>query len=182
MISGMKLLGSSPMRLACRAAIGSAVTVIPFPLLVLQSKLLHIDYCVGLFSSKNLLRLAVVLVPFISGLTVSLMAERRLRRGIDNEECHERDLEPLREVLDHPGWTVISVVALVALIGYGVTSNPSHGLPLFWTLMIPAQMISRLRVMVKPKMIPGGGLQDWRNFKPVQSEHWGEARQDSISS
>ena len=91
-------------------------------------------------------------------------------------------MEPLRKVLACPVWTVISVIPLVALIGYGVTSNVSHGLPLFWTLMVPAQMISRVRVMVKPKRVPGGGLQDWRSFKPIQSEHWGEPRQDSFSS
>jgi hypothetical protein len=179
----MKMLGSSsPMRLASRALIGGAVMVIPFLLLMLLNPLLRIDHCVDLFSSKNLLRLSVVLIPLLSGLAVSLMAERRLRRGIDNEEWEERDLEPLRKVLAYPVWTVISVIPLVVLIGYGVTSNVSRGLPLFWSLMIPTQTISRLRVMVKPKRVAGGGLQDWRSFKPIRSEHWGEPRQDSISS
>jgi hypothetical protein len=183
MISGMKMPGStSPMRLASRALIGGAVTVISFLLLILPIPLLRVDHCVELFSSKNLLRLTVVLIPLLSGLAVSLMAERQLRRGIDNEEWQERELGPLRKVLAHPVWTVISVIPLVALLGYGVTSNLSHGLSLFWSLMIPAQTISRLRVMVKPKRVAGGALQDWRSFKPIQSEHWGEPRQDSISS
>ena len=74
------------MGLACWALIGSAVMVIPFLLLVLPIPLLRIDHCIDLLSSKNLLRLAIVLVPFLSGLAVSLIAERRLRRGIDNEQ------------------------------------------------------------------------------------------------
>jgi hypothetical protein len=179
----MKMLGSSsPLRLACWAGIGTAVMVIPFLLLVLLNPLLRINHCVELLSSKNLLRLTVVLIPLLSGVAVSLMAERRLRRGIDNEEWQERELEPLREVLAYPVWTVMGVIPLVVLIGYGVTANVSHGMPLFSSLMLPVQMISRLRVMVKPKRVAGGGLQDWRSFKPIQSEHWGEPRQDSISS
>jgi hypothetical protein len=69
MIFGMKMPGStSPMRLANRALIGGAVMVIPFLLLVLPIPLLRKDHCVKLFSSKNLLRLIVFLVPFLSGL------------------------------------------------------------------------------------------------------------------
>ena len=171
------------MRLACWAAAGSSGMAISFLLLILPITLLRIDHCIGLFSSKNLLRLTIVLTPLVSGLAVSLMAERRLRRGIDNEEWQERELVPLRKVLDHPAWTVIGVIPLVALIGYGMTSKVFHGSALFWGLMAPVQTISRLRMMVKPKGVAGVGvLQDWRSFKPIQSEHWGKSRQDSFSS
>ena len=50
---------------------------------------------------------------------------------------------------------------------------------LFYLLFFPTQMVTEMRQMLAPRVERTGGLGDWRNFKPIQSAHWGEPVSDS---
>jgi hypothetical protein len=113
-------------------------------------------------------------------MTISMVAEKRLRRGFKNDVWQESEVELLRRRLVHPAWSILVALTLVTWFVHAVVA--SHGLLGFGTLMFPMQTISRLKMMVGSKQVARGGvLQDWRNFKPIQSEHWGEPRRDSLS-
>ena len=43
-----------------------------------------------------------------------------------------------------------------------------------YILLLPLQSATRLRQMLTPSLGRTGGLIDWQNFKPIQSEHWGK--------
>jgi hypothetical protein len=180
MISGMKVPGSSsPTKLAISAGVGCLLISSPFLLLtIVHVPRLQTSGCgVGAILWENCLRLLVFFIPSVCGLTIVVLAEKRLRTGPENEVWRESEVELLRRRIGHPVWSLFNWLLIVAWLGYLVRGVSSHGAPLFWSLMIPAQMISRLKMMVRPKRVAGGGeLQDWRNFKPIQSEHWGEPR------
>jgi hypothetical protein len=181
MIFGMNVPeSSSPKRLACWAGVGSALVAssiltvfMPIP------RLSGADDSAWAFLWKDLLRLLACFVPFLIGIVILSRAERRLSRGIKNDLWTDEELEPLRRRLAHPAWTIVSLLFIAAFIGNAIVYG---GFTLVWALIVPVQQISRLRMMLKTKQVAGGGLQDWRNFKPIQSEHWGESRSGPLSS
>jgi|SRR5579871_1593105 len=177
-------VSSSPARLACWSGVGSVLTAIPFLIgTVFHVPRLPTPGCgPEMIFWADRLRFLVFLVPFACGITISILAEKRLRRGLKNETWQESVVELLRRRINHPVWSVFAYLPLLAWFGYAFQSKLFHGTPLFWFLMAPTQTISRLRMMLRPKQVAGDRvLPDWRNFKPIQSEHWGEPRQNSFS-
>jgi hypothetical protein len=166
------------MRLAYLVLIGGALASSGFLLLLLPVPQLFVsDHGARTLLSKNLLRGIVCFVPFCCGVSISLLAGRRLKRGIDSDVWTEAELAPLRTRLDDPAWTVLILLFFAAYIGSAFATDISHGTGLRGVLMIFILLISQLKTIVRPKRVAGGGqLQDWRNFKPIQSEHWGEPR------
>ena len=177
-------VSTSPMRLASWVGVGCALAIAPFAVTTfLHVPRLPVSGCglVGSIFWANRLRLLVFFVPFAVGMSISMVAERRLRRGFEGEQWQEPEVEMLRRRMNHPMWSIFVWLPIVAWLGYAFESSMVHGMPLFWATMVPAQTISRLKMMVRPKRVRDGILQDWRSFKPIQSEHWGESRQDSLS-
>jgi hypothetical protein len=176
-------VSTSPMRLALWVGAGCVLAMTPFVpgVLVHVPRLPASGYGLGAILWADRLRLLVFFVPFAIGMTVSTIAESRLRRGIDNELWQESEVELFRGRMAHPVWNVFAGLVLMAWLGYAFTANFLHG-TWFWCLMVPMQSISRLRMMARPQRVSeGGGLKDWRNFNPIQSEHWGESGRGSLS-
>jgi len=173
MISGMKIPDqSSPTRLACRAGIGSGMMIGSILTVFLPTPQL-LDHRV----LKNLVRFIVYLIPFGFGLTISLRAEKQLRQGIKNDLWPAEELEPLRRWLAHPALMAALFIAPAVWLGYVISSDNLRGSSLLWCLMIPMQLVLRLKTIVMPLRANEGVMfPDGRDFKPIQSEHWGESR------
>ena len=131
----------------------------------------------GPFRSDRL-GLVGFLVAFLCGAGISLMAERRLRNGVRDQVWTEEELEPLRRRFDHPAWTVLAWVPSVML--FVVFFNRQHLASLCLMLILPLQTGHRLRQILE-REVGSGSPAEWRSFKPIQSEHWGEPRRDSLS-
>jgi len=127
----------------------------------------------------NRLRFVAYFAPFTIGIAISLWAERRFRRGFQDEIWSEAQLEPVRTLLAKPFWNRTTWL-LWLLLGFAVVSiiysaSTSHsGGALIYILLFPIQTAMRIRQLVTPKIESTGVLKNWQNFKPIHSEHWGE--------
>jgi len=82
----------------------------------------------------------------------------------------------VRTLVTKPGWAWMST-AFIAAIALNVIFNArtSHAGALYtYVLLFPVQIVTRIRQLVAPRPHSGGALIDWQNFKPIQSEHWGQ--------
>jgi hypothetical protein len=124
----------------------------------------------------NRLRFIAFFAPFAIGVTVSLLAERRLKRGLQDEIWSEAQLEPMLTLVAKPiwswtGWLLFGAAAVSVIF----SARTAHtGGSLFYILLYPIQTAMRIRQLVTPKIQSTGGLKDWQNFKPIRSEHWGQ--------
>jgi hypothetical protein len=106
-----------------------------------------------------------------------VLAQRQLKTGIDNDLWTEAELEPLRRRSAHPAWMILFVLAVVAVIVCHIVTNLYPGTLLPLALLLPQQMMLHLLQIVRPPHSEGeGGLLNLRNSRPIESEHWGNAR------
>ncbi|HEY6767607.1 MAG TPA: hypothetical protein VI386_22860 [Candidatus Sulfotelmatobacter sp.] len=129
--------------------------------------------------SRPLLIVACFL-PLICGYAISLSAERRLRKGMNEKAWTEQELEPLRLRLSHPvGKWLIGIVIVIVIAAFGILILLSAcGLfhaSMIWASILPFQIMANVYRLVMPagrsdSMLLGN------NFAPIQSEHWGGRR------
>jgi hypothetical protein len=112
--------------------------------------------------------------PFLIGLPIWGLAEKRLRRGFLDDVWSERELEFVRAMLAQPLWRwggLMVVAAAVFSLTFRTRTNAGS---FVYILLLPLQTATRLRQMLTPSLGGKDGLIDWQNFKPIRSEHWGK--------
>lgn len=123
------------------------------------------------------LRIIVCFAPLVSGILISSHAEKRLKQGAMNDVWSEAELAPVRGLLASPIWNwMIWIMSTTYVIGWIFIFRSGHfvGMGFLYLLVMPGQMVMRLKRIVALPVEKGGGLRDWRSFQPIQSEHWGE--------
>ena len=175
--AGMAVWKPRPVQLVVIAVSGAFVAASTWLIPLLPLPHVH-GSCLGLWQSiwaNRLLFLAMV-VPFVGGIAPMLWAERRLKRGLLDDAWLEDELTGARSMLDRPGWGRASVVLFLACLFVVVTKDGGHSAFFyFYLLMMPTQVVYRMRQMIALPTVAGIGMQDWQNFKPIRSEHWGDA-------
>jgi hypothetical protein len=125
----------------------------------------------------NRLRLISLLGPFVVGMTVSFLAERRFKRCVNNQTWSEAQLEPVRALIAKPIWSWTSglLIGATALSLIFILRREHTGAGAYiYMLLLPTQTVTRIRQLVTPRVKSTGGLIDWRSFKPIHSDHWGQ--------
>jgi hypothetical protein len=125
----------------------------------------------------NRLRLIAFLAPLALGLSVSLSAERKFKRGFQNDIWNDAELEPVKELVANPIWNWASLILIVpCFLSVILSKNLAHtGAGGFICMaLLPTQTAQRIRQLITPRRKPAGGLIDWHNFKPIRSDHWGD--------
>ncbi len=124
------------------------------------------------YASFDHMQLIVFLVPSAAGTALWTLAERRLKRRYRAGVWSEEELAPTRAMLSHPAmlWATISLFA----VGLAVAVFSRHHATLFYITTVPMSALSSMRMALAPPKQSKGGLIDWKNFKPIRSDHWGE--------
>jgi hypothetical protein len=127
----------------------------------------------GVLWSRPLLIVAC-LFPLICGYAISLSAERRLRKGMNEKAWTEQELEPLRLRLSHPvgKWLLGILIAAFGILIL-LSARGLYPASMIWALILPFQIMARVY-----QTVMSAGRSDsmllGNNFAPIQSEHWGE--------
>jgi hypothetical protein len=174
----MAVTKPNPMRLAywaiAGACIGATIFFVPFlPLPHIQVS------AAGRWASAwaNRLRLGMILVPAVTGLLLWYVADRRFRKGFADGIWSEAELESVLTMLRSSAWVwLFSVLSTIAILLVSF-DEARHGIFLC-AVTFPMNVVTSLRRLLSPRVEKKGGLGDWRNFKRLQSEHWGEARHE----
>ena len=126
------------------------------------------------FISGNWLRMLVLITPLAAGLPISLWAEGQMKNGYLDEKWSEAELAPARNLLLSPvwKWLNLSILALIFL-GFVFRSRIGNAFAFSYLILAPFLTVMRMRQMLTPRAEYEGALRDWRNFKPLQSDHWG---------
>ncbi|WP_158793428.1 hypothetical protein [Granulicella sp. L60] len=175
-----ELTQTSPMRLAGWVGAGSLLWASAFLLGFTHAPCKPIGFCgegAALWGGRLLVFLG--LACLLGGFALVFWAERKLKLGMKEGVWSEAELEPLRRRLDHPVWGWLGVVGMIGVVAVLVLyARGSVHLPLFYLLLFPFQNFNRVKQIVKRAQNEGvgaGALRDWRSFRPIRSEHWGEA-------
>jgi hypothetical protein len=116
------------------------------------------------------------------GVVVGLLAQKRLKSGIDNEVWNEDELKALRLWINRPRVTTIVLIIWIAcgaacLAGW-LFRGSGHSSVLFIlffnSLYVPAMTFANVKMLLSPPLKRYGV--DWSGMKPIHSEHWGEGR------
>jgi hypothetical protein len=126
----------------------------------------------------NRLRIVVLFAPFVLGIIVSFWAERRLKRGLQNKNWTEAELEPVRALVVKPIWLKIVIVLIAAIalqVIYSARTSHACGLTLLYLFLVPLQTVTRIRqLVIPPKANPTGIFTDSLSSKTIHSDHWGQ--------
>lgn len=122
--------------------------------------------------SHPLLLVCAALV--LLGLVALYWGANRLRNGVGSEHWPAETVEPLRNVVRHPAWTVGTIVLLILLVLALVWR--SHHNAYFWGVFFLLQAQTQLsNALNRPRTRQGPeGFLDWSKVAPLQSDHWGE--------
>lgn len=121
-------------------------------------------------------RYEVLLTPFVLGLLVWFLAQRRLSRGYIEGLWSDPELSPVRAFLTNPLWPwTLAGVFLAALIALAFTK---HSGALIYVTTLPMHALAVMRRLLVPTAEHSPSvLLDSSNFKPLHSDHWGEPAQ-----
>jgi hypothetical protein len=168
---------TSPMQLACWAGIGSLIAASEF--VVGFVNIPHLPTKVpgmGVVLWSRPLLIVACFLPLICGYAISLSAERRLRKGMNEKAWTEQELGPLRLRLSHPvgKWLIGILIATFGILIL-LSARGLYPASMIWALILPFQIVARVYQTVMPagrsdSMLLGN------NFAPIQSEHWGRRR------
>ena len=163
----------NPKRLALWAVAGATlvacaffISLLPFP---------HPKPVDGFWAKQweNRLHLLALFAPVCVGGTIWFLADKRLKRGYADGLWSDAELAPARDLLAEEYWTWTSVALFVVAVP-AVAFIP-HGGGLIYLVTCPASAASSLRRLLAPPIERTGDLIDWKNSKPLHSDHWGEA-------
>jgi hypothetical protein len=168
---------TSPLQLACWAGIGSLIAASEF--VVGFVNIPHLPTKVpgmGVVLWSRPLLIVACFLPLICGYAISLSAERRLRKGMNEKAWTEQELGPLRLRLSHPvgKWLIGILIATFGILIL-LSARGLYPASMIWALILPFQIVARVYQTVMPagrsdSMLLGN------NFAPIQSEHWGRRR------
>ncbi len=139
----------------------------------------------GFFTTLLPLTRRVLLCAFLAqvcvGFAVWFGVEARLKRRYWAGVWSDEELAPVRAMLARPAWIWgTGALFVAALITLAFTKH--HG-AMIYIAVIPMNAISSMRGALTPPAPKSGGRGvDWGSFKPLHSDHWGEARGDELLS
>ena len=120
--------------------------------------------------------LLAFLTPATVGLVILWRAEQRLKQGMENDSWSDIELGPVRGLLLSPFWKLGAGAVIV--IGMLSLAVQGHHIGFFPLLLLPDQVVMRLsQLVMRPKPRSEAWWTMASNFKPIQSEHWGEPKQ-----
>ncbi len=169
---------TAPLRLVLIALAGAVIASSVCLLVFLPVP--SVVYTDGSFLWVNRLRMFIFLAPLVSGGTILFLAERSLKRGLKAGVWSDEELTPVRRLVSGPGWkgaTLVLLGAYAVAIIFSIVAGHFHGLTLLYVLLLPSLAMTRLKQLLVPRTSDANPLQDWKNFKPMQSKHWGESGQ-----
>jgi hypothetical protein len=171
---------SSPVQLAVWAGAGSLLTVVGMVCASYSHALRYRLLGGGILSVfwADSLGIVISLIPFVIGFVVVIQAQKKLRAGIKSGLWSDEQLQPLRNCMGHPAWTVLIVLCIVGMLSQAVLSHQAMIGAGYWVSFMLMQGILQLRAIVKPQVAHTEsfeGLKDPQNWKSISSEHWGEA-------
>jgi hypothetical protein len=155
----------TPLQLVYGALVASAV-----PFTVSTASLLpqfdHLSFAARL----------IVTLPLFAGLLLTFLFENGLRDGLKGDRWAVGLVAAARSRVHSKAFNIAQFVVIALSFGAAVVSlaSHSHHVVAVNMLILPGLAITRLQTLLKPKPQPGP-LQDWHNFAPLSSEHWGEA-------
>jgi hypothetical protein len=168
---------TSPLQLACWAGIGSLIAASEF--VVGFVNIPHLPTKVpgmGVVLWSRPLLIVACFLPLICGYAISLSAERRLRKGMNEKAWTEQELGPLRLRLSHPvgKWLIGILIATFGILIL-LSARGLYPASMIWALILPFQIVARVYQTVMPARRSDSMLLG-NNFAPIQSEHWGRRR------
>ena len=161
-----------PKRLALWSIFGATLVASTFFLSLLP--FLHDGPSVGFFHlpREKWLHLLALFSPAAIGGTIWFLADKRFKRGYASYLWSDLELEPVRSLLAEEYWAWGSVaVFFLAVLAVSFTS---HGGGLIYLVTCPGTAASSMKRLLTPPVKRTGGLAEWRSFKPIHSDHWGE--------
>jgi len=122
----------------------------------------------GAFGTHLLISLALL----ACGFTLSIKANSALKDGIANQHWSPEQIDPLRSRVDSP---IVFVPAFSLLLTWFILflvfpHGRIHGTAYSFYLL--GQTLLQLVYACREPAKPANPL-EWQNFKPIQSEHWG---------
>ena len=151
-------------------------------MVIVGSTLSAISYLVlllpGLLSTR--VRLSFFLAAVLTGMVLWILAGERLKRQYRAGLWSEEELASTRALLARPIWVWMTGTILVA--GILVALVTKHQATLIYLTIVPLNAISSMKTALAPPKQKTGGLVDWKNFKPIHSDHWGEPPRGSIEA
>jgi hypothetical protein len=168
----------NPKHLVTRAIAGTFLASSTWLLSFVSIPLLSIKGC-GVWDVlwSYSLRFVAYFAPFTIGFSICWLAERRFKRGFLDNVWSEAELEPVKTVVTNSIWTrtgvILAVISVLSLIFSLRTDHPGSR-TLFYVLLLPAQTVQRIRQLVTPRVKSTGDLIDFRSFKPIHSDYWGQ--------
>ena len=144
-----------------------------------------IVFAAYLISAFHVLPRGLAAVLFVSlatlGVAITLMARKRLKDGIRDEQWTKEEIALLRRLVEYPAFTVMQWLALLLMAASSIAGGHSHLQALCWPLFWANMTIADLRTSLQPKAVAGSGAV-WQDALPIRSEHWGEARAANTGS
>ncbi|WP_158945129.1 hypothetical protein [Granulicella sp. S190] len=125
----------------------------------------------------NRLRFVAFFTPLALGLAISQVAERRFNRGFHDDLWSEAELEPVKALVANPIWRWASLIlCCFGLLAMIFSNNPKTHFSgiLFYVFLVPTQTAMRIRQLVTSRVKTTGVFRDWKNVKPIRSDHWGQ--------
>ena len=171
----MAAVKPNPKHLAVWAIAGATVAACTFFVPLLPIPHLYEPPCATFWVHQwaNRFRTLALLGIFFSGATLWLSAERLLKRGYASNVWDDAELTPVRTLVAQPYWLWVTISFFV-IAGASVCFT-SHGSTFIYLAMLPSNAITSIRRLLTPPTERKGGRIDWKNFKPIHSEHWGQA-------
>ena len=123
----------------------------------------------GAFGTHLLISLALL----ASGFTLNLKANSSLKDGIANQQWSPKQIDPLRSRIDSP---IVFVPAFSLLLTWFIMFLVfPHGRirVTAYSFYVLGQTLLQLVYACRETAKPADPL-EWQNFKPIQSEHWGQ--------
>ena len=135
------------------------------------------DCVCSTFFRINWLRILVALAPLAIGLSASIWAEKRLNEGFRAEVWSDEEITLVRTLLAKPVWNWLSYALIgVCLLSFIFRHRGGDATLFLYLLAMPSLTVARIRQLLTPHLKRNAGLpiwQDWHEFKPIQSDHWG---------
>ena len=108
----------------------------------------------------------------VLGLIGTLIAESKLRNGIESERWPDALLDAPRKVAAHPAFFILPYLLIVASF-VDIIFSRGGNLSGTWMFLYPAMSLTRVISVLRPRQTDADPRSRMDPPKPLQSEHWG---------
>ena len=117
--------------------------------------------------------LIALFAPMAVGGTIWYRTYQRLSHAYRDDLWTEAELAPVRSLLAREYWTWMSLCLFAGALA--ILAFTRHGGPFIYLTTLPMNAVGSIRRLLKPPVEHIGVLLDWREVKPIHSDHWGGA-------